>query len=53
MNEAHNQRDEEKTHCRAIVMPCYQTLHDTKEPVKLFLVHTMLLVGSIWKNKSG
>jgi hypothetical protein len=23
------------------------TLHDTKEPMKLFLVHTMLFVGSI------
>jgi hypothetical protein len=23
------------------------TLHDTKEPTKLFLVHTMLFVGSI------
>jgi hypothetical protein len=29
------------------------TLHDTKEPMKLFLVHTMLIVGSIWKSKSG
>jgi hypothetical protein len=29
------------------------TPHDTKEPMKLFLVHTMLFVGSIWKNKSG
>jgi hypothetical protein len=29
------------------------TLHDTKEPMKLFLVHTMLFVGCIWKNKSG
>jgi hypothetical protein len=30
-----------------------QRMHDIKEPMKLFLVHTMLLVGSIWKNKSG
>jgi hypothetical protein len=29
------------------------TLHDTKEPMKIFLVHTMLFVGAIWKNKSG
>jgi hypothetical protein len=29
------------------------TPHDTKEPMKLFLVHTMLFVVSIWKNKSG
>jgi hypothetical protein len=29
------------------------TLHDTKEPMKLFLVHTMLFVGSTWKKKSG
>ena len=29
------------------------TLHDTTDPMKLFLVHTMLFVGSIWKNKSG
>jgi hypothetical protein len=29
------------------------TLHDTKDPVKLLLVHTMLFVGSIWMNKSG
>jgi hypothetical protein len=27
--------------------------HDTKEPMKLFLVHTMLFVVSICKNKSG
>jgi hypothetical protein len=26
---------------------------DITEPMKLFLVHTMLFVGSIWKNKSG
>jgi hypothetical protein len=24
-----------------------------EDPMKLFLVHTMLFVGSIWKNKSG
>jgi hypothetical protein len=30
-----------------------QTLHDTKEPMKLFLVHAMLFAGSMWKNKSG
>jgi hypothetical protein len=29
------------------------TLHDTTDPMKLFLVHAMLFVGSIWKNKSG
>jgi hypothetical protein len=29
------------------------TLRDTKEPMKLFLGHTMLFVGSIRKNKSG
>jgi hypothetical protein len=28
-------------------------LHDTTEPMKPFLVHTMLFVGSIWMNKSG
>jgi hypothetical protein len=39
-----------------ILDPCFcgkPTLHDTKEPMKLFFVHTMLFVGSIWKNKSG
>jgi hypothetical protein len=30
-----------------------ETPQDTKDPMKLFLVHTMLFVGSIWKNKSG
>jgi hypothetical protein len=25
----------------------------TTEPVKLFLAHAMLFVGSIWKSKSG
>jgi hypothetical protein len=29
------------------------SLPDITEPMKLFLVHTMLFVGSIWKNKSG
>ena len=29
------------------------SLSDTKEPMKLFLVHTMLSVEFIWKNKSG
>jgi hypothetical protein len=29
------------------------TPHDTTDPMKLFLVHTMLFVGSIWKSKSG
>jgi hypothetical protein len=29
------------------------TQHDTTEPMKLFLDHTMVFVGSIWKNKSG
>jgi hypothetical protein len=29
------------------------TLHDTTEPMELFLVHTMVFVGSIWKSKSG
>jgi hypothetical protein len=33
--------------------PTKTTLHSIKEPMKLFLVHTMLFVGSIWKNKSG
>jgi hypothetical protein len=28
-------------------------LHNSTEPMKLFLVHTMLFVGSIWKNKKG
>jgi hypothetical protein len=27
------------------------TLHDTKDPMKLSLTHTMLFVGSIWNNK--
>ncbi len=27
--------------------------HNNTEPMKLFLVHTMLFVVSIWKNKSG
>jgi hypothetical protein len=31
--------------------PCMT--HNNTEPMKLFLVHTMLFVGSIWKNKSG
>jgi hypothetical protein len=26
---------------------------DPKDPMKLFLGHAMLFVGSIWKNKSG
>jgi hypothetical protein len=25
----------------------------TSDPEKLFLLHTMVFVGSIWKNKSG
>jgi hypothetical protein len=29
------------------------TLNDTTEPMKLFLAHTMVFVGSIWKIKSG
>jgi hypothetical protein len=29
------------------------TLRDTTEPIKLFLAHTMVFVGSIWKSKSG
>jgi hypothetical protein len=29
------------------------TPHDTTDPMNLFLAHTMLFVGSIWKNKSG
>jgi hypothetical protein len=29
------------------------TLHDTTEQMKLFLAHTMMFVGSIWKNESG
>jgi hypothetical protein len=29
------------------------SLPDITEPMKLFPVHTMLFVGSIWKNKSG
>jgi hypothetical protein len=29
------------------------TLHNTTEPMKLFLSHTMVFVGSIWKNKMG
>jgi hypothetical protein len=29
------------------------TLHETTERMKLFLVHTMLFVRSIWKSKSG
>jgi hypothetical protein len=28
------------------------TLQDTKDPMKLFLVHTMVFVGSMWKKKS-
>jgi hypothetical protein len=33
---------------------CWKTTpHDTTEPMRLFLVHAMLFVGSIWKNKSG
>jgi hypothetical protein len=28
-------------------------LHDTTETMKLFLDHTMMFVGSIWKNESG
>jgi hypothetical protein len=29
------------------------TLHDTTEPMKLFLDHSVMFVGSIWKNESG
>jgi hypothetical protein len=29
------------------------TPHDSTEPMKLFLAHTLVFVGSIWKNKSG
>jgi purine nucleoside phosphorylase len=29
------------------------TPHDTTEPMKLFLAHTMVFVGSTWKGKSG
>jgi hypothetical protein len=29
------------------------TPHNVKEPMKLFLAHTLVFVGSIWKNKSG
>jgi hypothetical protein len=29
------------------------TLHDTAEPMKLFLAHSVVFVGSIWKNESG
>jgi hypothetical protein len=29
------------------------TLHDTTEQMKLFLAHTIMFVGSIWKNESG
>jgi hypothetical protein len=29
------------------------TLHDTTEPISLLLAHTMVFVGSIWKNKNG
>jgi diacylglycerol kinase len=29
------------------------TPHDITEPMKLFLAHTVVFVGSIWKNKSG
>jgi hypothetical protein len=29
------------------------TPHDVTEPMKLFLAHTVVFVGSIWKNKSG
>jgi hypothetical protein len=27
--------------------------HDVTEPMKLVLAHTVVFVGSIWKNKSG
>jgi diacylglycerol kinase len=29
------------------------TPHDVTEPMKLFIAHTLIFVGSIWKNKSG
>jgi hypothetical protein len=29
------------------------TPHDSTGAIKLFLAHTMVFVGSIWKNKSG
>jgi hypothetical protein len=29
------------------------TLHDANEPVEPFLVHAMLFVGSIWRDKCG
>jgi hypothetical protein len=29
------------------------TQHDTTDPMKVFLAHTMVFVGSIWKSKSG
>jgi hypothetical protein len=29
------------------------TPHNTTEPMKLFLAHTMAFVGSTWKGKSG
>jgi hypothetical protein len=29
------------------------TPNDTTEPMKLFLAHTMVFVGSIWKIKGG
>jgi hypothetical protein len=29
------------------------TPHDNTEPMKFFLAHTMVFVGSIWKGKSG
>jgi hypothetical protein len=29
------------------------TPHDTTDPMKFFLAHAMVFVGSIWKNKSG
>jgi hypothetical protein len=29
------------------------TPHNTTDPMKLFLAHTMVFVGSIWNNKSG
>jgi hypothetical protein len=39
---------------RIIPMICFKsTLHHTTEPMKLFLVPTMVFAGSIWKNKSG
>jgi hypothetical protein len=28
------------------------TLHDTTDPMQLFLVHTVVFIGSIWKNMS-